>query len=59
MESTRDMQDKTRKLEQENEGLRKENLFLKKLLIEKVDHMSEDDREMLLKATGEALKKAS
>ena len=34
-------------------------LFLKKLLIEKVDHMSEDDREMLLKATGEALKKAS
>jgi hypothetical protein len=59
MESTRDMQDKTRKLEQENEGLRKENLFLKKLLIEKVDHMSEDDREMLLKATGEALKKTS
>lgn len=59
METSREMQEKTRKLETENEGLRKENLFLKKLLVEKVDHMSEDDREMLLKATGEALKKAS
>lgn len=59
LETSREMQEKTRKLESENEGLRKENLFLKKLLVEKVDHMSEDDREMLLKATGEALKKAS
>src|SRR5690242_6756512 len=59
LETSRDMQEKTRKLESENESLRKENLFLKKLLVEKVDHMSEDDREMLLKATGEALKKAS
>lgn len=59
LETSREMQDKTRKLESENEGLRKENLFLKKLLVEKVDHMSEEDREMLLKATGEALKKAS
>ncbi|KAH6622241.1 hypothetical protein C7974DRAFT_314968 [Boeremia exigua] len=59
METSREMQDKTRKLESENEGLRKENLFLKKLLVEKVDHMSEEDREVLLKVTGEALKKAS
>lgn len=59
LESSREMQEKTRKLESENDGLRKENLFLKKLLVEKVDHMSEEDREMLLKATGEALKKAA
>lgn len=59
METSRDMQEKTRKLEAENEGLKKENLFLKKLLVERVDHMSEEDREMLLKATGEALMKAS
>ncbi|KAF2630266.1 hypothetical protein BU25DRAFT_408240 [Macroventuria anomochaeta] len=59
MEMSREMQEKMRKLESENEGLRKENLFLKKLLVEKVDYMSEEDREMLLKATGEALKKAS
>lgn len=59
METSRDMQEKTRKLEAENEGLKKENLFLKKLLVEKVDHMSEEDRDMLLKATGDALKKAS
>lgn len=59
LETSRDMQEKTRKLESENEGLRKENLFLKKLLVEKVDHMSEEDREMLLRATGEALKAAS
>ncbi|UPX12405.1 uncharacterized protein EKO05_0002953 [Ascochyta rabiei] len=59
METSRDMQEKTRKLEAENEGLRKENMFLKKLLVEKVDHLSEEDREMLLRATGEALKKAS
>ncbi|KAF1851024.1 uncharacterized protein K460DRAFT_26457 [Cucurbitaria berberidis CBS 394.84] len=51
MESSRDMQERTRKLEAENEGLKKENLFLKKLLVEKVDHMSDEDREMLKKAT--------
>jgi hypothetical protein len=58
MESSRDMQEKTRRLEAENDGLRKENMFLKKLLVEKVDHMSEEDREMLLKVTGDALRKA-
>lgn len=59
LETSRDMQDKTRKLESENEGLRKENVFLKKLLVEKVDHMSAEDRDVLLKATGQVLKKAS
>ncbi|KAL1608941.1 hypothetical protein SLS59_002133 [Nothophoma quercina] len=59
METSREMQERTRKLESENESLKKENLFLKKLLVEKVDHMSEEDREMLLRATGEALKKAA
>jgi hypothetical protein len=55
MESTREMQDRTKKLEKENDGLRKENLFLKKLLVEKVDHMNEDDRQMLRKVTSDAL----
>lgn len=55
MESTRDMQERTKRLEAENDGLKKENMFLKKLLVEKVDHMSEEDREMLKKATEGAL----
>jgi hypothetical protein len=59
MESTRDMQERSRKLEAENDGLKKENMFLKKLLVEKVDHMSDEDREMLRKATEGALKAAS
>lgn len=56
VESSREMQDRMKKLQTENEGLRKENLFLKKLLVEKVDHMGDEDREMLLRVTGEALK---
>ncbi|KAF1915381.1 hypothetical protein BDU57DRAFT_557536 [Ampelomyces quisqualis] len=51
VESAREMQDRTRKLERENDGLKKENIFLKKLLLEKVDHMSEEDCEILRKAT--------
>ncbi|KAJ4367122.1 hypothetical protein N0V83_007652 [Neocucurbitaria cava] len=51
METSREMQERTRKLEAENDGLKKENMFLKKLLVEKVDHMSDEDREMLKKAT--------
>jgi tRNA uridine 5-carbamoylmethylation protein Kti12 len=51
VETSREMQDRTKKLD----GLKKENLFLKKLLVEKVDHMSEEDRDMLRKATSEAL----
>ncbi|KAF2128589.1 hypothetical protein P153DRAFT_376708 [Dothidotthia symphoricarpi CBS 119687] len=57
VDSSREMQDRTKKLQAENEGLKKENSFLKKLLVEKVDHMSEEDREILLKATSEVLKK--
>jgi Skp family chaperone for outer membrane proteins len=57
MEASREMQEKTKKLESENDGLRKENLFLKKLLVEKLDHMSEEDRDLLLNATGTALRK--
>lgn len=55
MESSRDMQERMKRLEAENDGLKKENMFLKKLLVEKVDHMSEDDREMLKRATAEVL----
>jgi hypothetical protein len=58
MESSREMQDRTKKLEKENEGLKKENQFLKKLLVEKVDHLSDEDREMLRKAAGEVLDRA-
>jgi cell division protein FtsB len=49
------MQDRTKKLEAENDGLKKENMFLKKLLVEKVDHMSDEDRELLKKAAEGAL----
>jgi hypothetical protein len=55
VESSREMQDRAKKLEKENDGLRKENMFLKKLLVEKVDHMSAEDREMLKKATRDTL----
>lgn len=55
-EAAREMQERTKKLESENEGLKKENQFLKKLLVEKVDHMTSEDREMLKKVTSEALK---
>jgi hypothetical protein len=58
MESSREMQDRAKKLEKENDGLKKENMFLKKLLVEKVDHLSEEDREMLRKAAGEVLDRA-
>lgn len=49
MEKAHEMQERTKQLEVENEGLKKENIFLKKLLVEKVDHMSDEDREMLRK----------
>jgi len=55
METSREMQDRTKKLEAENDGLKKENMFLKKLLVEKVDHMSDEDRELLKKAAEGAL----
>ena len=55
METSQKMQDRTKKLEAENDGLKKENMFLKKLLVEKVDHMSDEDRELLKKAAEGAL----
>ncbi|KAL7771635.1 hypothetical protein CFE70_001582 [Pyrenophora teres f. teres 0-1] len=55
METTREMQARTKKLEAENDGLKKENMFLKKLLVEKVDHMSDEERELLKKAAGGVL----
>jgi hypothetical protein len=51
MDQTREMQDKNRRLEGEVEGLKRENTFLKKLLVEKIDNMSADDRKLLLKTT--------
>lgn len=59
LESSREMQDRTKRLEAENDGLKKENMFLKKLLVEKVDHMSDEDRELLRKATEGALNGSS
>lgn len=59
MEKTHEMQERTKQLEAENEGLKKENSFLKKLLVEKVDHMSDEDRELLRKAAGEVLDKVA
>lgn len=52
VEQTREMQDKNKRLEGEVEGLKRENTFLKKLLVEKIDNMSEDDRQLLVKVTG-------
>jgi len=56
MNANREMQEKAMKLEAQNDSLRKENQFLKKLLVEKVDHMSDEDRELLKKVTEHALK---
>ncbi|KAF2868481.1 hypothetical protein BDV95DRAFT_460244, partial [Massariosphaeria phaeospora] len=49
LEQSRDMHDKTRRLEGEVENLKRENTFLKKLLVEKVDNMNEEDRQLLVK----------
>jgi hypothetical protein len=51
MDQTRDMQDKNKRLEGEVEGLKRENTFLKKLLVEKIDNMSAEDRKLLLRTT--------
>ncbi|KAH9872843.1 hypothetical protein J1614_005237 [Plenodomus biglobosus] len=56
MDATREMQEKAKRLEAENDTLKKENQFLKRLLIEKVDHMSDEDRELLKEATENASK---
>ncbi|EOA89321.1 uncharacterized protein SETTUDRAFT_167843 [Exserohilum turcica Et28A] len=57
MEKSQEMQERAKQLEAENDGLKKENLFLKKLLVEKVDHMSDEDRELLRKAAAGVLDK--
>ncbi|RAR06662.1 regulatory protein cys-3 [Stemphylium lycopersici] len=59
MERSQEMQEKAKKLEAENDGLKKENLFLKKLLVEKVDHMSDEDRDLLRKAAEGTLDRMS
>ena len=59
VESSRDMQERTKALKAENEGLKKENDFLKKLLVEKVTHMCSEDRELLKKALAGALNEGS
>ena len=51
MEQTRGMQEKNKKLEGEVEGLKRENTFLKKLLVEKIDNMSAEDRALLVRTT--------
>jgi hypothetical protein len=52
LEQTREMQDRTKKLETDVENLKRENTFLKKLLVEKVDNMSDEDKASLAKTTG-------
>ncbi|KAF2271307.1 uncharacterized protein EI97DRAFT_388211, partial [Westerdykella ornata] len=52
LEQTREMQERTKKLEAEVDNLKRENTFLKKLLVEKVDNMSDDDKALLVKTTG-------
>lgn len=59
VESSRDMQERTKALKAENDSLKKENTFLKKLLVEKVDHMCTEDRELLRKAIDGALSETS
>lgn len=51
LEQSREMTEKTKKLESEVEGLKRENTFLKRLLVEKVDNMSVEDRALLAKTT--------
>ncbi|PSN59800.1 hypothetical protein BS50DRAFT_604953 [Corynespora cassiicola Philippines] len=51
LEQSREMQDRTKRLEGEVETLKRENTFLKKLLVEKVDNMSDEDKVMLAKTT--------
>ncbi|KAJ4353901.1 uncharacterized protein N0V89_005632 [Didymosphaeria variabile] len=58
MEQTRDMQEKNKRLEGEVEGLKRENTFLKKLLVEKIDNMSPEDRDLLVRTTTETSKES-
>jgi hypothetical protein len=49
LDQSKGMQEKNKKLETELEGLKRENTFLKKLLVEKVDNMNDEDKAMLVK----------
>jgi hypothetical protein len=49
LEQTRAMQERTKKLETDVENLKRENTFLKKLLVEKVDNLSDEDKASLAK----------
>ncbi|KAF2474458.1 uncharacterized protein BDR25DRAFT_301788 [Lindgomyces ingoldianus] len=52
LEQSREMVDKTKKLESEVDNLKRENTFLKRLLVEKVDNMSDNEKALLVKTTG-------
>ncbi|KAF2111924.1 hypothetical protein BDV96DRAFT_164119 [Lophiotrema nucula] len=51
LEQSREMVDRTKRLEGEVETLKRENTFLKRLLVEKVDNMNDDDKALLVKTT--------
>ena len=52
LEQSREMVERTKKLEADVDNLTRENKFLKKLLVEKVENMSSDEKELLKKTTG-------
>lgn len=52
LEQRREMTERTKKLEGEVEGLKRENTLLKRLLVENVDKMSDKDRALLAKMAG-------
>jgi hypothetical protein len=56
LELSRDAVEKNKKLEGELEGLKRENTFLRQLLVEKVDNMSDEDKALLVKTTKEVVK---
>jgi len=51
LEQSRDAVEKNKKMVAELEGLKRENTFLRKLLVEKVDNMSDADKDLLVKTT--------
>lgn len=56
LEQSRDAVEKNKKLVAELEGMKRENVFLRKLLVEKVDNMSDADKELLVKTTEDVAK---
>ncbi|KAF1998838.1 hypothetical protein P154DRAFT_468550 [Amniculicola lignicola CBS 123094] len=51
LEQSREMVNHTKKLEGEVAELKRENTFLKRLLVEKVDNLNDDDKALLTKTT--------